>query len=48
MDQSTKQWLKRSFQLWLVCKVTTIVFWMLLVGVPLSIVLVWVVVSLLS
>ena len=48
MDKSTEKWLVRSFRLWLVCKIAAILFWMLAVGVPLSILLVWVVIELLS
>jgi len=43
MDKSTKEWLKRSFRLWLVCKIAATLFWMLFVGVPLSVLLVMVV-----
>ena len=43
MDESTMNWVKRSFRLWLVCKVVAIVFWILAIGVPLSILLVMII-----
>lgn len=44
-EKNTREWLKRSFRLWLVCRVAAIFFWMLFVGVPLSVLLVMVVVG---
>ncbi len=43
-----EKWLIRSFVLWLTCKIAAILFWSVLVGIPLSILLVWVIAGILK